>query len=286
MDGPSAIAFGILIPAVVAGIVLLVAARRARPDPSQPQPFLGALAFGAAWLAAAAGLAGVPPWPGGDTTIPFTGWVFWMVALAVVVAPLRALPPFPHIASSAYFALFSILPYQLIREPSPGASTLRVSGFASVLLVYALWSANERLVRRRPGPSVPLALWAACAGTAAMCIANRSALQAQLVGALAAALGAAVVVALIVRGAHLATGAIAILAVVVASMVRLAVVYDLPHVCWVLVAVAFAAPWLGEIPALRARSPFVAGVLAFVAALTASMTAAWFAFDARPPAAY
>lgn len=286
MDGPSALLFGVLIPAVIAGIVLLVSGRRARAEPEAPRPVAGALALGAGYLAAHALLVGVPPVPGPDVTIPFLGWIFWMAAGAVLLAPLRAAPVVARFGNAFYVALFSILPYHLIRQPGPAPAALDFGGFGGVLLAYALWTATERLAHRRPGPALPAALWAACAGTAAMVLANASASLAQLVGSLAAGLGAAVVVALLVRGAHLASGAIAILAVVVASAVRLAIVYDLPTVCWVLVACAFAGPWLGEIQSLRARSPFLAGAVAFLAALLPAAAAAYLAFDARPASAY
>jgi hypothetical protein len=286
MSAPSALLYGILIPAVLAGIVLLLSARRARADPGVRRPFAGALALGAGYLVAHAGLVGVPAVPGSGNNVGSQGWIFWMVAAAIVLAPLRMVPGLSRYGNALYVAGFSILPYRLIGDAGANVSGIDIGGFAGVLLVYALWSANERLTLRRPGPSVPLALWAACAGTAAMALGNASLVLAQLLGAIAAGLGAAVVVALLVRNAHLATGAVAILAVAVSSIVRRAIVYDLPDVCWVLVAFAFAGPWLGEIPFLRARSPRLAGIVAFLGALLPALAAAWLAFDARPASEY
>jgi len=248
MDGPTAIGLGILIPALFAGIVLLVSARRARSEPAVARPIAGALALGVGYLAAHAGLKAFPAWPWGDVQLDTMAKVFWMIAAAIVLAPLRVIPFVKRYGNSLYVALFAILPYHFVRSAGEPRSGLDLAGFGSVLLVYGIWMSLERLALRRPGPTLPVALWAACAGTAAMLLANTSALQAQVVGALAAGLGAAVVVALLVRGAHLATGAVAILAVAIAAGVRNAVIYDLPTVCWVLVAVAFVGPWLGEIP--------------------------------------
>lgn len=276
-----AILYGVLIPAVLAGIVLLLSARRARAEPSIARPFAGALALGAAFLVAKAGLDSVPPPPFGEDALTVLGMVFWCVVAAIVLAPLRTAPVVARFGNAFYVALFSILPYHLIRDASKPASAFDAGGFATVLVVYALWTSLERLARRRPGPSLPLALWAACAGTAVVLLENRSALQAQLAGALAAAPGAAVVVSFLVRGAHLATGAIAILALVVSALLRQASIYDLPTECWALVAVAFAAPWLGEIPALRRRSPVLAGVVAFLGAVVATAIAAWIVHDLR-----
>ncbi len=67
---------------------------------------------------------------------------------------------------------------------------------------------------------------------------------------------------------------------------RNAVIYDLPDVCWVLVAVAFVGPWLGEIPSLRERSPRIAGVAAFLGALIPAAIAAGLAYNARAPSPY
>ncbi|MBL8862786.1 MAG: hypothetical protein JNK02_12370 [Planctomycetes bacterium] len=284
MDGPSALIFGVLLPAVVAGIVLLVSARRARAEPAAPRPVAGALGFGGAYLVAHAVLSGVPPIPWSEDALSNTGRLFWLVAGAVLLAPVRCAPFLRRFGDGFYVAFFAILPYHWIRDPGLERGVFDLAGIGSVLLSYGIWRALEALARRRPGPGLPAALWAASAGTAGMLLANASAKQAQLVGALAAALGAAVVVALLVRGAHLASGAIAILAVVVISMLRLAVVYDLPTVSWVLAAVAFLAPWVGEFPGLRTRSPLLAGAAAFLAALAASGAAAWFAFAARSAA--
>ncbi len=274
MDGP-ALLFGVLIPALFAGVVLLISARRARAEPSIERPFAGALALGAAFLVAKGGLDSTPPLPFGADAVGVLGMIFWCVVAAIALAPLRTAPVIARFGNGFYVALFSILPYHLIRDSSKPASAFDASGFATVILVYALWSSLERLARRRAGPSLPLALWAACAGTAVLLLENRSALQAQLAGSLAAALGAAIVVAFLVRGAHLPTGAIAILALVVSALLRQASLYDLPTECWVLVAVAFAAPWIGEIPALRRRSPLLAGTAAFLGALIPTAIAAW-----------
>jgi len=279
----SGIIHGVLIPAVLAGIVLLLSGTRARAEPSIARPFAGALAFGAAFLVAKAGLDSVPALPFGEVTVDALGMTFWCVVAAIVLAPLRAAPVVSRFGNAFYVALFSILPYHLIRDASKPAAAFDAGGFATVLLVYALWTSLERLAQRRPGPSLPLALWAACAGTAVVLLQNRSALQAQLAGSLAAALGAAIVVSFLVRGAHLATGAIAILALVVSALLRQATIYDLPTPCWALVALAFAAPWLGEIPALRQRSPLLAGAVAFLGAVVPTAIAAWIVHDLRPP---
>lgn len=280
MDGP-ALLFGVLIPAIFAGVVLLFSARARRAEPSIARPFAGALALGVAFLVAKAGLDSVPPLPFGPDALGVLGMIFWCVVAAIVLAPLRTAPVIGRFGNAFYVALFSILPYHLIRDSSKPASAFDAGGFATVLIVYALWSSLERLARRRPGPSLPLALWAACAGTAVVLLENRSALQAQLAGSLAAALGAAVVVTFLVRGSHLSTGAIAILAIVVSALLRQATIYDLPTPCWALLAVAFAAPWIGEIKALRRRSPLLAGVAAFLGALIPTAIAAWLVHDLR-----
>lgn len=285
MDG-SALMFGIVIPAVVAGIVLLASARRAREHSASPRPFAGALALGAGFLAAYVGLKSMPALPWSDVQLDLLAKSFWTVAAAIALAPLRTAPFVARYGNSLYVALFSILPYHFLRQMDATRSALDLVGLGTVLLVYGLWIALERLAQRRSGPSLPLALWAACAGTTAMLLENRSGFQAQLVGALAAGLGAAVVVALLVRGAHLASGVIAILAIAVAGIVRQAVLYDLPTESWALVAVAFAAPWLGEIPFVRARGDRIAGAVAFLAALISSAAAAWFAHAARGPSPY
>jgi len=286
LPGPTDLLFGILIPAVVAGILLLVDARFGAPRPSLRSLHLGAAALGAGYLIAHAWLVGVPASPLGESTVPYTAWIFWMVAAAIVLAPLRGWPATASLMRSLYPALFCVWMHRVIRGPGPHGGLGSVLAFGAVLLVFVLWKLLERLAERKPGPSLPLALWAACAGTSVTLLMNKSGSLAQLVGAVCAGLGAAVVLTWIVRDNHLARGSVAIVAIVVASAVRIAVVYDLPTASWVLLAVAFALPWLSEVPGVRARSPRVRALAAFLGAAIPSAAAALVAAAAREPSAY
>jgi hypothetical protein len=284
--GPAAILFGIAIPALVAGIVLFVDARlRARGSPACAL-HLGSLALGGGYLIAHAWLVGAPKSPLGQDALPFTSWIFWLVAIAVLLAPLRGIPAIARWMRVLYVAAFCVSMRRVIQDPGPDEGADVVLAFGGVLLVYVLWTALERLAERRPGAALPAALWAACAGTSLTLLLNRSGSLAQLVGAVCAGLGAAVVVACLVRGTHLARGAVAIVVIVAASAVRVAVVYDLPAASWALLAVAFAGPWLGEIPALRARAPRTADVASFLGAAVPAGAAALLTWSSREPSPY
>ncbi len=286
MLGPTDLLFGILIPAVVAGILLLVDARLGAQRPRVRSLHLGAAGLGAGYLIAHAWLVGVPASPFAGGAVPFTAWIFWMVAVAIVLAPLRGVPALARWSHVLYVGLFCVWMRRVIRSPGPGEGADFLLSFGGVLLVFVLWRLLERLAERRPGPSLPLALWAACAGTSVTLLLNKSGSLAQLVGAVCAGLGAAVVVTWIVRGAHLARGVVAIVAIVVASAVRIAIVYDLPAASWVLLAVAFVGPWLGEVPGLRARSARLAGAVSFLGAAIPAGAAAVVTAVAREPSPY
>jgi hypothetical protein len=285
---PAVLLFGVLLPAVVAGIVLLVSALRARAEPGRERPVAGALACGLAYLAAQTALSGVPDGPWSENAVLLLGWVYWTVALAIVLSPLR-LGSIARFGNSLYRALFCILPYHLVRTDDGARAPFDLLGLATVLATFGIWIALERLAARRPGPSLPIALWAACAGCAGVLLLASSAQLAQLAGALAASLGAAAVVALLVRGAHLPSGAIAILAVACAGLLRIASIYGLSDAACALAAAAFLGPWLGEIPALRARSPRLAGAVAFLGALlpaAGAVAIAYSAYSAKSPPLY
>lgn len=118
---------------------------------------------------------------------------------------------------------------------------------ALVAAAVLLWTATEALAVRRPGAVLPLSLWFATA-CASVCMAlTSSALLGQLTGALAATLGAAVVLAWWAPRVSLAQGGITVWVLLYSSLINLAYFYsDLPLLAAICLYAAPLGPWALE----------------------------------------
>jgi hypothetical protein len=261
--------YGILLPALVAGIVLL-AGGRGTPLAERPRPFLGALALGVGYLIAHVAIVGAPPVPWGDQQLPAQQWIAWFVLAAIVLAPLRGIERWAAWANAGYLALFSVV---VLRQSLANVETRTFERFAYTLGFYAIWTATERLAARARGPALPAALVVAGTGISLSALMMHSASVAQLAGAVCAGLGAAGVIGLVDAGFHLAVGAVAIAMIVFGSAIVNAAIYDLPGSSIVLLAASCVTPWIGELPAFARLSPkkkaCVFGILAAVPAAIA-----------------
>ena len=124
-------------------------------------------------------------------------------------------------------------------------SWLWIGSLAAAAVV--LWTAMEALAARRPGASVPISLWLATATASASMALTSSALLGQLTGAVAATLGAAVVLSLWAPRFSLAQGGITLWVLLYSSLMYQAYFYsDLPLFAAVLLYAAPLAPWILE----------------------------------------
>ncbi len=118
---------------------------------------------------------------------------------------------------------------------------------ALVAAAVILWTATEALAARRPGASVSLCLWFATVCASISMALTSSALLGQLTGALAATLGAAVVLSLWAPRVSLAQGGITLWVFLYSSLLYQAHFYsDLPLRAAILLYAAPVAPWVLE----------------------------------------
>lgn len=278
MDVQSTLIFGVLIPAVVAGIVLLFGGRGSG-DVRPARAFVGALAFGVGWLVAYRFIVGMPVWPGGSTQIAPHAWLAWFVLAAIALAPLREIESLRRWSNPFYAILFSIVSF---RFPLANVLENDLSGiairFGLTLVMYMAWNASDLLATRVRGPALPAAWMISGVGIAVCCLYAHTALFTQLVLASIAALGAACVVGLIDRGTRFADGAIAITWLVFAGALINAGIYDLSRVSIALLVVSLLAPWIVARKPFAQR-PFAAAAIAMLAAAVPAAIAVWIAYE-------
>ncbi|MCZ6597349.1 MAG: hypothetical protein O7B99_06915 [Planctomycetota bacterium] len=156
--------------------------------------------------------------------------------------------------------------------------TARESAAWTVVLVAAVavgWGALEALCRRRHGFSLPLALAVACAGAGGALHFAKSDSLAQLAGALAAAIGAGVIVARWRPDLDLSPAAGPIVLVLAVLVLAGRFAAELSGPCALLVAYAPLAAWLGELPIVVGRRPWQAALVRVVLVAAPIMLAAW-----------
>lgn len=281
MDGPTALIFGVLVPAVFAGIVLLCVGR-GTGDARPARAFVGALALGLPFLVAYRFIVGMPRLPSADVQIASHEWLAWFVLGAIVLAPLRNVEALARWSSPLYVALFAVLTFRfpLANQLSNDVAGLAIR-FGLTLVMYVAWNASDRLSERLRGPALPTAWVVAGTGIALCALFARTALFAQLAGVITAALGAAAVVGWIDKGSRLADGAVAIAWIVFAGVLVNAGIYDLEKPSIALLLIALLSPWLATRKALAGR-PLAQTFLAFLGAAVPTGIAVWIAY--RPDA--
>jgi hypothetical protein len=283
VDPRSALIFGVLIPAVITGIVLLFFGRGAG-DTRPARAFVGALALGAGYLVAYCLIVAVPRWPSANVQITTHEWIAWFVAGAIVLAPVRNIASLRRWSNPLYLALFSVVTFrfQLANVLSQGGGSFMIR-FAMTLVMYVAWNASDALGARLRGPALPAAWVVAGTGIAFGSLFAAGALFAQLAGAITAGLGAAAVVGLIDRGARLPDGVIAIVWIVFAGALVSAGIYDLPIFSIALLLIALLAPWIAASKKYAGR-PLAQTLVAMLAAAIPTGIAVLFAYHALPGA--
>ena len=243
---------GVVPPALIAALVLLVAWRPWQRTPVENAGWGPTVACGLAVLAGYLAIEGRPQFP------PPEKWQ-WILYLGLAAMGLglvdligqaaRWRPRWTRGLAGPLAAAAALL---MLRHPSPEAQPLWKAGLG--LAVLLSWAALEPLARRRPGASIPLALLLSLAGAGAVIVLSGNAKLAGLAGALAAAMGAAVVVAWWQPRLSLAHGAVVVVVVVLSGLLFLGQAYtysSVPVVSFLLPIVAPAAAWIVEVPALR-----------------------------------
>jgi hypothetical protein len=281
--GPSDIIYGILLPALIAGVLLLLAGRGTSLA-GKPRPFVGALAIGIGYLVCHVTRVGMPPVPFGSTQVPSRDWIAWLVLGAIVLAPIRLVPSLQRWSGPLYMALFSVLVFRLVLGNAIGsdAQSMLVR-FALTFALYVGWNVLERFALRSTGPAAPLGWIVAGCGVAGCAFLQQNELLAQLCGSVCAGLGAAVLLSTMDKGAYLPTGAVAIGLIVFASTIVITGIYDLPRASIVLLGVSLIAPCVSQVGKLATLTPMKRAFVAAVAAGIPAAIAVAVTYAARAP---
>lgn len=299
---------GVALPALVAAaaqiLAFLLARRSARQDaaPSSLDLARGAaLGLAAGYAAADVALQGWPTLPPTDST----RWTLWaalalgtLAAVEVLVAAFVAGPgksgrdgarfSWGTRARGGFRGLVCAAMPALILRPlfgstwSAGEGMLWAVGLAVALLGLA--ASSEALVLRRPGAALPLALWATSAGSSIALVLSGSLLQGQLAGAIAATLGATIVLEWWRPESHagrgLGHGATTLLG---ALWIAGRFYSELPASCAGLLVLSLVAPWAAELPPARRIEGRRAALLRLALALVPAALAALLAWHQSPP---
>jgi hypothetical protein len=264
---------GVLLPGAISLALFWVGwAGAGKTEQARGRAWVGALAVGLAVAAAYILTLGWPGFPPTDTTrwLPFAALLG--AVLGLIAAPASSpwgLTALLRLAASVALPLAVLQP--TIRYTWQESAWLWIGGIA--LALFVLWTTTDIAARRLAGPAMPLSLGAATALLAVALVLGRSAMLAQAGGMLAAAVGAAFLVALWRPHLLLAFGAMPVFMLVYAALLLSGHFFaELPALHTVLLALAPAATMLAAgIPAQRrALRSVVALLLALVLAGTAA----------------
>lgn len=255
----------LLVPATVAGVALLVGARR---SPERSVGALGAVGMVLGYAAGhAASLDRMPTLPPASSNegLGFAALIVGIGALVAARVKARAL-------RWGVIGLFQVAAVALLLRTQlatlgPAAIALHVALAFGATATVAL--ASERFAERTRGAGAPLLLWAAVTSCAAGIALTGSAKYAQFAASLAAVLGAAAVVGVLVRDARFAGGTSHFVVAQLALLALAATQFsELPLDAGVALALAPLAPALLPARTLAARTPVARwSLLAFTLAL-------------------
>jgi len=273
MPGPQDFLFGVLLPAILAGLVLLLVwGRRAAAPASRRGRAAGAFALGLGYLAAHLYLFRGLVVPSADRVLAARDWIPWVVVVALALATLRLARPVRHAVDMLGGALCVALIAWLSVRNQLGRSVSWLDFAGALLVLLGAWASAEALARRVPGAGVPLALWVVATATSVCALLASGASTAQIAGALAATLGAAVVLAWWNPRLELAGGGVTVALVLIAACLLNATFFaTLPRTSAVLLALGLVTPWLASLPWFDALG---AGSKAVVRAVCAALPCA------------
>lgn len=248
--------YGVVLPAIAAAAILMLGFRPWR----RKEHFDGGLwATGPAL--AVAFLASYINVHGWGQFLP-TSKREWIVHLAVATgvlgcgaALIRKPKWVPWLAGPLLIAAIALLIKPI---DNPTHALLGVGGLCGV--VFILWITLEPLAIRRPGASLPLAFWVIFAGVAVIAEQTGGITFPLYCGALSATCFAAFVTSLLNRRFSFQHGATPLLAAIPATILWLQAWYDysgVPVACFLLPLLAVPLLWLGELPVITRRRPWI-----------------------------
>ncbi len=273
--------FGILLPALVAGITWGVAWRiwSRSAEPVAQGAWAGALAVG---LSTIAGYLGNEDWPGFPPRTAI-GWILFISCSAIVAGALiHLLPRTLPIRSVIWLPVVCGSIWVLTATPRANWKGAEFYGWYAALIgmPWIVAMSTESLAEHWPGASIPLSLWVWSSGIAGALAATGSLSYGHLAGILAAAMGAGIVAAWIKPTISFAHGATATLTILGISFLLCGYFYSyLPASSALILAAAPLVLWLGELSFVARRRPWTAVALraSFIAVpvMVALLFAAW-----------
>jgi hypothetical protein len=253
---PAQIMTALAPAALLAAVIMLIAWRPWRRDVSA-QGAKSAIMGGGYWagpLACALGFLCSAVtlnngWPGHPPRERWQ-WLFYMAIVALIIGVVAALwQPRGWIRLAIGAALGGSVGFLLHVPPSFAehqTSWRYVLGGGTFLT----WLSLDTISLRRPGASIPLALWVVFTGLSVILLESRWALLALMDASVAATLGAIVLTAWLNPRVTLAHGAGHVLATLLSAILVLGWLYnrgDVPAVCYGLMAASPLMLWLAEL---------------------------------------
>lgn len=238
---------GLVLPVVVCAAALIGAWRPWRPGaPIAGGLWAGAVALGAGFVPA---FLAADPWPDLPPHVTWH-WIAWLAVVAAAVGAADGLHRWPlRVRLSAGLALAAGCGWLLVGDWVTHAWAWR--GATAVVIAVLLATLNASAGRHQ-GASVPLSMCLAALGASIVLVLSGNAKLAQLVGALAACLGAAVVLAWWRPEVSLARGGVQVVAVLLPGLVLSGYFLSWSEIApwvFVLAAIAPALLWVsGSIP--------------------------------------
>jgi len=292
MDPVTAGLYGVLLPALAAGLVLAVGWRVWRRVPEGIDGrWAGGAALAAALFVGQLGLSGLPTAPGGDLTPTGLDWLAWVVVAAALLLPIE-----PHLGRrwALLRGVLAIVTVELVLRNQFNSrwtegSTAATWAVGLVALLLLEWLALDRLMR---GPRLqgPLIVWLLAGHLGGLAALTGSVTIGQLSGAVAAGAGAALVAAwwrprVRLEGAGAGLAAIALTGLTLnAHFFSYTSAQDA-----LLVAAAPLLGLLAQAPPLRRERPWAQTLVTaalVTAPLAVAVVRAWLAFESDPYADY
>lgn len=279
------VVWGILLPGGVAAVVLAAGWRpwNRTAEAGKSGLAAGAVAMGGALIAAQAAIVGieVPPIQAGD-------WLALLLAAAVLLGLVDALFALPGwlrwwLKGTLSAALPLLLLMPLLRHTWSAGEAAAILGALS-LGTLGLWRTLDRLSERVRGAGLPLALGVVTSGSAAVLAVSGSASLGQLGGALAVAVGVALIVGLLKPSFSLARGAVPPLTVGLTGLWLNGTFYaDVPPASLILLFAAPAFALIGQLKPIASLKPWQTALLRAGAVVLPLAAAAIIAYSASPP---
>jgi hypothetical protein len=275
----------IVVPALIALAVFVLAWRPWRKDAALAGGLWGgALALGAGYIWAHLQILGWPRFP----PIQAVHWLPFFVLAAMELGLLDAFLPGPGWvrwqarAVLVLAVLATLLQSQFKNTWSFWLGTAWLTGLSAAGV--ALWAVLESLAARSPRLSLPFQLLVLVSGSSLAAFLSGSAVLAQIGAALAAILGASLLVAWRATRFSLSRGAIPVVMILLGPIWLIGYFYsELPGSCAMLLGSALPLAWLVGLAARWRLSPWKVALCQVLAVLLLTTVAVAFASQNAPP---